>query len=184
MAGQNQKLVVVTINAHRIGRREKILELYEAIKSLEPNVIFIQEIVINMAIKIFSPNFQVFVNLETPTNDGVGIVTLIDQKMKVIDHKIGDEGRTIGVKTREIQFWNVYPKSGTNNKNWREKYFREELSNHMIVWKDQTRYIIQGGDHNCTIRECDSENNPMQHYQKALVNHFKVHDMKDEYSAV
>ena len=181
MAGQNQNLVVITINAHRIGRREKILEFFEAIKPSEPNVIFIQEIAINMALKIFSPHFQIFVNLETPSNDGVGIVTLVDKRIKVIDHKIGEEGRTIGIKTREMQFWNVYPKSGTNNKNWREKYFREELSNHMIVWKDQTRYVIQGGDHNCTIRECDSENNQVQHYQKALVNHFRIHGMKDEY---
>ncbi len=150
-------------------------------KTYNPNIVLIQEIAINMALKIFSHHFQVFVNLETPSNDGVGMVTLVDKQMKVIDHKIGDEGRTIRVKTREIQFWNVYPKSGTNNKNWREKFFREELSNHMIVWKDQTRYVIQGGDHNCTIREIDSENNQVQHLQKGLMEHFKVHGMLDEY---
>ena len=96
----------------------KVLELFEAIKPYEPNIVFIQEIAINMALKVFGPHFQVFINIETPSNDGVGIVTLIDKQIKVIDHKIGEEGRTIGVKTREIQFWNVYPKSGTNNKNW------------------------------------------------------------------
>ena len=181
MAGTNPNLTVLTANAHRIGRREKILELLEAFKSYNPNIIFIQEIVINMALKIFSPHFQVFVNLETPSYDGVGIVTLVDNQIKVIDHKIGEEGRTIGVKTRDVQFWNVYPKSGTNNKKWRENYFREVLSNHMIVWKDQTRFVIQGGDHNCTIREIDSENNQGQHLQKALVNHFRVYGMTDEY---
>ena len=77
MAGQNQNLIVITVNAHRIGRREKILELFEAIKPYDPKIIFIQEIAIHMALKIFSPHFQVFLNLETPSKDEIGIVTLV-----------------------------------------------------------------------------------------------------------
>ena len=62
MAGLNRNLNVLTVNAHRIGRREKVLELFEAIKPYEPNIVFIQEIAINMALKVFGPHFQVFIN--------------------------------------------------------------------------------------------------------------------------
>ena len=51
----------------------------------------------------------------------------------------------------------------------------------MVSWKDHTSMVSQAGDHNCTIREKDSENNKKQHFQPALVEHLKVFDMKDEY---
>ena len=51
----------------------------------------------------------------------------------------------------------------------------------MVSWKDHTMMISQAGDHNCTIREQDSENNKKQHLQPGLIEHLKVFGMKDEY---
>ena len=183
MDDSNGNLIIVTANAHRIGRIDKVCQMKEAIMSEHPHIAFIQEIVISSALSVFSPLFQVFVNLEDSaiSTDGVGMVTLVDKQVKIMDYKIGNDGRTLGILTRDVQFWHVYPKSGSNENKWRENYFREVLPNHMVIWKDRTPVIIQGGDHNATVRLVDSENNQAQHLQKALVSHFHILGMKDEY---
>ena len=177
------KLKIISINAHRIGRLSKLLELNEIIKMEKAQIIHIQEIVISSALKVFSEDYQMFINFEESAinTDGVGIITMVQKGMHVLDFIIGGDGRTIGVKVRDIQFWHCYPKSGTENKKWREKYFRETLPNQMVIWKDHTVMVSQAGDHNCTIREEDSENNKKQHLQSGLVEHLKVFGIKDEY---
>ena len=182
MASSN-KLKILTVNAHRIGRIQKILELKEILVHENAHIIHIQEIVISSALKVFNKDFQVLVNFEehAANTDGVGIVSLLKKEIKLQDFIIGSEGRTIGVKIRDIQSWHVYPRSGSENKKWRETYFRETLPNHMINWKDHTSFVNQSGDHNCTIRMEDSENNQAQHLQKDLVKHFQIFGMKDEY---
>ena len=179
----SKKLKILTVNAHRIGRIRKLLELKEIIINENANIIHIQEIVIASALKVFSDAYQILVNYEERAahTDGVGMVSLIENELKVIDFIIGSEGRTIGIKLHEIQSWHVYPKSGSENKKWREKYFRETLPNQMINWKDHTSFVSQAGDHNCTTRLEDSLNNSAQHLQKDLVKHFQVFGLKDEY---
>ena len=51
-------------------------------------------------------------------------------------------------------------------------------------WKDQTRYIIQVGDHNCTHRDIDSLNNPGQHKQPGLIAEMKIMGLKDAFIQV
>ena len=46
--------------------------------------------------------------------DAVGIVTLIKKGITILDSIIGKGGRIIGIKVKNIQIWNVYPKSGSN----------------------------------------------------------------------
>ena len=181
MAGSELK--VLSLNAHRIGRREKLVELKEKILEKSPHVVYIQEIVVNAAIKVFNSSFQVVINMEERAinGDGVGIVTLIKNGINISDFIVGAEGRTIGIKINNAQFWNIYPLSGTNNKSWRETYFRETLPNYMANWKDQTLFVNQGGDHNCIIRDIDSENNPRQHMQEGLIKQLQIFGLKDEY---
>ena len=179
----SSKLKIITLNAHRIGRLSKILKLNEIISRENAHFIHIQEIVVSSAIKVFSQEYQVLINYEqgAEDNDGVGIITLVAKRLNISDFIIGEKGRTIGVKAQDVQTWHCYPKSGSENKKWRESYFRETLPNLMVSWKDHTSMVSQAGDHNCTIRENDSENNKKQHLQPALVEHLKVFDMKDEY---
>ena len=174
MAGSELK--IISLNAHRIGRREKLVELREKILEKNPHVVYIQEIVVNAAIRVFNASFQVVINMEERAinGDGVGIVTLIKNGINISDFIVGAEGRTIGIKINNAQFWNIYPLSGTNNKTWRETYFRETLPNYMANWKDQTLFVNQGGDHNCIIRDIDSENNPRQHMQDGLIKHLQI----------
>ena len=73
------------------------------------------------------------------------------------------------------------PNSGSGNKQKREVFFREELINLMMNWKDEGRYIFQVGDHNCTYREEDSINNPKQHKQAGLVHQMKIMGLKDSF---
>ena len=84
MDGQNNKIKVITANAHRIGRLEKVVQFKEAIMSENPSVIFIQEISIPTALTVFAPLFKVFINI-CLANDGIGIVTLVSNDINIID---------------------------------------------------------------------------------------------------
>ena len=63
-------------------------------------------------------------------------------------------------------------------------YFSRKLCNYMMTWKDQTKYLVQSGDHNCTHRKEDSLYNPEQHLQQSLVKHMKINGLQDDYIAV
>ena len=142
---------------------------------------FIQEINIVSALKVFSNKYQVFVNLEASSNDKIGIVSLVKKGIHVSDYIISENGRIIGLKVMSLQLWNVYPQSGSGFKKEREIFFRETLCNLMMNWKDNTSYIIESGDHNCTHRELDSLHNGKQHLQSGLVKHMQIHGLSDEF---
>ena len=177
---------VLSINASRIRNLGRIRELYAFIMLLDAEVVFIQEIYIAGALQVFSPHFQVYVNMEPRAydTDGVGIVTIIKHEIKVLENIIGSEGRILGLKIANVQLWHVYPISGSGFKKEREIFFRETLNNYMMLWKDSTKYVIQGGDHNATHRLVDSVNNQREKFQDGLVKHLTVHGLKDDFLSV
>ena len=130
MAGNNLN-IIMTANVHRIKTKQKIVELKSLLQQFSPAIVYIQEIGVMMAMEIFSSNYQVYVNLEEEAmdGDGIGIATIVKEGIEVRDIIIGSEGRTIGLKTKNAQFWNIYPKSGSGDKKWRENFFREVLPN-------------------------------------------------------
>ena len=116
------------------------------------------EINIRNATRYYQDQFQIIGNKDENQNDDIGILTLIKKGTPIKENILGENGRIIGTKLSECQIWNVYPPSGANFKSQREIFFREDLIHLMMNWKDQTRYIIQIGDHNCTHRDQDSVN--------------------------
>ena len=184
MSSDNFK--ILSLNASRIQNLDRIRDLLAYILILNPKVCYIQEISISGAIRIFSSHFQVYVNMEDRAyaTDGVGIVTIIKHDIKVLDSIIGAEGRILGIKILNVQLWHVYPISGSGFKKDREIFFRETLNNYMMVWKDSTKYILQGGDHNCTHRLVDSLNNQASKFQDGLVKHLSVHGLRDDFLSV
>ena len=128
---------------------------------------------------MFKTKYQVFCNYDHNGNDFIGIVTLIRKNVDIIGSILGFKGRILGIKTKDTQIWNIYPPSGSNFKSQRETFFREELCNLMMNWKDHSKIIFQVGDHNCTHRLEDSINNPRDHLQPGLVAHLKVNGLKD-----
>ena len=161
---------VINFNAYRCRNREKIRHIHEFINGYEPSIVGIQEIYISTAMSEFSGKCQVYFNIENNSRDGVGIVTLVKHGIKVYDLIIGYNGRILGLCIENAQIWNVYPQSGSAYKRDREIFFREELTELFIQWKDKTRFIFHLGDHNCTYRKADSENNQAQHLQQGLVS--------------
>ena len=172
---------VFNFNAYRTSNLIKIEEFQRFIDFYQVSFVFIQEINVKNAIKVFSRSYQVFINLEPNSKDGIGIVSLVKKGIFVSDCIIGKNGRIIGLKIYNFQFWNVYPPSGSNFKNSRELFFREILTNLMMNWKDQSKYLFQLGDHNCIHRELDSLNNSKQHLQPALVKHMQIHGLSDDF---
>ena len=103
------------------------------------------------------------------------------KKTYINDRIFVENGRIIGLKAQNLQVWNIYPKSGSEFKKNREIFFSEKLCNYMALWKDNTKYIFQAGDHNCTHRREDSLNNPAQHLQHGLVKHLKNYGIQDDF---
>ena len=75
----------------------------------------------------------------------------------------------------------MYPKSGSAYKKERESFFRKDLTELYIQWKDCTKYIFQLGDHNCPHRSEDSLYNSSQHLQKGLISHLQVQGLSDNF---
>ena len=174
-------LKLLNVNASRISRKDRIVGLMALIKCIGANIICIQEINIREAYKVFVDHFQVIINGDESMGEGIGIVTLVNKHIKIEGKIIAEGGRILGVKLNNMQVWNVYPISGSGNKPKREVFFREELINLMMNWKDETKYIFQVGDHNCTHRDEDSINNPKQHKQAGLIHQMKILGLKDAF---
>ena len=172
---------IFNFNASRCRNLYKIKSYLSFAEGYDPLCICIQEINVAGALKVFSEKYQVFINLESGAKDGVGIVTLIKKGYKILDSIIGLNGRIIGIKFGNLQIWNVYPKSGSGFKNEREIFFREQLTELMVQWKDSTQFIFQMGDHNCTHRLVDSLYNSGQHLQAGLVKHLQINGLSDDF---
>ena len=171
---------VFNFNASRITSLRRIRSVQSIFESLDPDLISIQEIDLKGSVSIFSSKYHVFVNIEDSSN-GIGIVTLVKKKFIVDDFVVGGGGRFIGVKLGDLQFWNVYPRSGTNNKTVREKFLRETLLDHLSLWCGRTRYSLIGGDFNCTNRLIDSVNHQQVHYSPGLVYLMSELNLKDDF---
>ena len=120
--GKNLK--ILNINASRINRKDRLINLLYTIKALGPNVICIQEINIREAYNTFKDSYECIINGNTNMGDGIGIITMVEKGIIVKEKIIGECGRIIGVKVENIQVWNVYPISGAGNKQKRELFFR------------------------------------------------------------
>ena len=134
----NSSLNLINFNASRCGNIGKVKGFNDFIEAYEPSIVCIQEINLATSLREFESRYQVYVNIEQNSTDGVGIVTLIRRGIRVNDIIVGVNGRILGVKCGNVQVWNVYPKSGTAHKAEREKFFREDLTELMIQWKDTT----------------------------------------------
>ena len=150
-------------------------------EAFDADIISIQEIDIKTAVLVFSNSYHIFVNIENETRDSIGIVTLVKRTFKIKDFVIGGGGRFIGLLVGNFQHWNIYPKSGTNNKVWRETFFRETLFDYLSLWSSRSRYTLIAGDFNCTNRLIDSVNNQQIHYQPGLVHLMQEFNLQDDY---
>ena len=108
----------INFNASRNSNLRKIEGFLNFLKEYDPIIVTIQEIKIRSSLKIFSDTFQVIINIEPESRDGIGIV--IKKGVRILDTIISKNGRIIGVKIKNAQIWNVYPKSGTDFKQARE----------------------------------------------------------------
>ena len=175
---------LATINFSRLSNGVKLLKILEQLEKYNIDIICGQEIDIFSAVKFFSQKYQVFVNWDVKSKSNIGICTLIKKEFKVFEKIYSMNGRIIGIKLENMQIWNIYPPSGSEFRKERGTFFNEILVNYMSNWKDQTRFLIQAGDHNCTYRFQDSMNNSQQHIEKNLVKHLRIQGLKDDFVKV
>ena len=106
---------VININASRIGRKEKVLDVMAFMNAYNPTVVCIQEINIRTVYKYCQEMYQVIGNKEDSQED-IGIVTLIKKGIYIEQNIIAKNGRIIGTKIKGCQIWNINPPSCTNKK--------------------------------------------------------------------
>ena len=177
----NNNFILFNFNAYRATSIGRLIELRCVFEEFGPDIISIQEIHIKNSLICFSDQYHVLVNLESSSKDGIGIVTLVKKKVKIKDVIISDNGRIIGFLAGDIQHWNVYPKSGTNHKNSREKFFNEDLTNLMTLWRLRTKFSFVSGDFNSIHRLDDSRYNSQVHLQPALCQFIKNFSLEDDF---
>ena len=100
-------LKIFNFNASRISSLRRIRSVQSIFESFEPDIISIQEIDIKGSVDVFSNKYQVYVNIGDNSSDGIGIVTLVRKKLIVEDFVVGGQGRILGVRLGDLQFWNV-----------------------------------------------------------------------------
>ena len=173
-------LKILSLNCRRFERQEKLLNIKYFCELHSADVCCFQEAFIPNVLKVFSHDFQVYVNFDK--NQQIGVAVLIKKQIRILDFAMCDQGRIIGIKFFNLQVWNVYAPSGSGNKKARETLFRESLPNLMSIWKDSTQHFIQAGDHNCTQRYADSENIVWQrhHVQPGLIAQMECFSLRDE----
>ena len=89
----NSSLTILNFNASRTRNLQKVENFSLFLESYDPSIVNIQEINVESAIKIFSNNFQIIINIENEAKDGIGIVTLVKKGINISDSIIGQNGR-------------------------------------------------------------------------------------------
>ena len=128
-------MILFNFNAYRATSFDRIKFLRSIFERYDADIVSIQEIHVKNSLIAFRDSYHVLINIEKESRDGIGIVTLIRKNVTLKDVIVSDNGRIIGVTSGDIQHWNIYPKSGTNNRNLREVFFNEELTNLMTLWR-------------------------------------------------
>ena len=170
-----------SLNAQRASNPLKLQAISSFLCKYYPDVVIIQEIHVVLALQQFSSLYQVFINIEDTARDNIGIAVFVKRNIKVLDKIISKNGRIIGIKVGSCQIWNIYPKSGSQNRNIREVFFRDDLTSLYELWKDSTSFSLVGGDFNCIHNKGDSLNNPQVHLQPALVKFMQTYNLEDDY---
>ena len=174
----------LNFNAYRAVEVQKIKRFLDVIKTFKSSIITIQEINVISALKVFQNDFRVIINVEQNSRDFIGICTLVKKDLKVKDILIGGNGRIIGVLFDSLKVFNLYPKSGTQNRNLREIFFRQELPHLLKFWDNFKGDLMFCGDFNCIHRKQDSVHNPDAHLQPGLTKFIKTYGLSDDFISV
>ena len=173
---------ILNFNAYRAADEKRFKHFRDLITLHKPMICTIQEIHIGKAVRFFGKDFNVLVNIEQSSRDQIGICTMVHRSLRVEDFIIGDNGRIIGVRIGSIKLFNLYPKSGTQNRMAREQFFNEDLPNLIKVWGGSKKEsLIFAGDFNCIHRKEDTLNNPEAHLQPALLRFMKTYQLSDDF---
>ena len=114
---------IFNFNASRCSNLGRIQQLYDYFEEYDPMLVCIQEINVASALRIFSEQYQVYVNLEQGVKDGIGIVSLIKYGIKVQDEIIGANGRIIGLRIANLQIWNQDQHIKKTGRYFSEKFY-------------------------------------------------------------
>ena len=128
-------LRILNFNAYRAADLKKILKISKWIDFFNPSIVTIQEIHVKNALMAFGEKFQVIINIESTSCDGIGICSLVRKNIKIFDQILGINGRIIGISLSNVNIFNLYPKSGSQNKKIRDKFFQEDLPHLMNFWE-------------------------------------------------
>ena len=99
---------IINFYAYRATDIKKIVKIFKWMESYNPSVVTIQEIHVKNALMVFGEKYQVVINIESSSLDGIGICVLVKKNIKIHDQILGINGRIIGISLGNLNIFNLF----------------------------------------------------------------------------
>ena len=159
---------IATININNITNTTKIDALRTFIRTLELDIVFIQEIE-NEQLSL--PGFNVICNVDQMRR-GTAIALKDYIQFSHVEKSL--DGRLIALRIQNTTLCNIYAPSGSALRAERERFFNGTLAFYL---RYNTPHIILAGDFNCVLRVSDSTGANSSPALQASVQQLQLHDL-------
>ncbi|XP_062538168.1 uncharacterized protein LOC134206463 [Armigeres subalbatus] len=157
-----------TINVSTITNATKLNAFRTFIRTMELDIIFIQEID-NEQISL--PVFNVIANVDN-SRRGTAIALRDHIKFSHVEKSLDD--RLVAVHVHDTTLCCVYAPSGTAYRAHRERFFNNTLAFYL---RHRTEHVILAGDFNCVLRQCDGTGYNMSPSLQTAIQQLRLHDV-------
>jgi exonuclease III len=164
-----RKLLSLNINSIECSAKKSLLK--DFVLQADVDIIFLQEVCFQDFSFIYG--FQSYVNLDENKR---GTAVLYRNGLNVRDVLLSECGRIISVVIQNINFINIYAKSGSQYKRTRDDFFQNKLAVHLN--KNRVTENVLAGDFNCILDPADTRGSTKNFCfgLRQLVNSFQFKD--------
>jgi exonuclease III len=141
-----RKILSLNLNSIECSAKKSLLK--DFVLQTDVDIIFFQEVCFQDFSFLYG--FQSYVNLDEKKR---GTAVLIRNGLKVRDVLLSECGRIISLVINEINFVNIYAKSGSQYKRTRDDFFLNKLTVHLN--KNRIIDTVLAGDFNCILDPAD-----------------------------
>lgn len=159
---------IATVNINTITSVTKLESFRTFIRSMELDIVFIQEIE-NEQLTI--PGFNVICNVD---NSRRGTAIAIKSHIRFSHVEKSLDGRLIAARVNNVTLCCIYAHSGNQMRAERERFLNNTVSYYL---RHSTPHIIPAGDFNCILRQCDGTGANFSPALQATTNQLQLKDV-------
>lgn len=135
---------------------------------MQLDIVFIQEIE-NEHLTI--PGFNIIANVDH-SRRGTAIALRDHIRYSHVERSL--DGRLVALRVHDTTLCCIYAPSGTVYRAQRERFFNDTIAYYL---RHRTEHVLQAGDFNCVLRQCDATGYNMSPSLQATVRQLKLHDV-------